>query len=151
MQITASLTELVAAAQAADLVPSAVSDVTGAPGQVTAVVRVDELPGINTAVKMAARLAGPVGVTMTVELSGATLTVVIAAAARGFNVSEQVAPVLTGKLRRLPAGLATVRTADGHTLVDVDLDAVARLARVRVTAVTIGETVTVTAEPALRG
>ncbi|MCL2465666.1 MAG: hypothetical protein FWF02_10560 [Micrococcales bacterium] len=141
MKITAELNEIITAARATAMLPEAVGDVTGAPGAINAKVHVDQLPGVSGAVKLAAKAAGAVGVTVTAELSRQMLTLVIAASARGLNVSEQVAPVLRSKLARLPDGLASVRTADGRTMVDVNLDEVARRYKVRPTSVTLGDTV----------
>jgi len=141
MQITADLNEVITAARATAMLPEAVTDVVGAPGEIRAKVHVDQLPGVSSAVKIAAKAAGAVGITVTVEMSAQTLTLVIAASARGLNVSEQVAPVLRSKLTRLPDGLASVRSGDGRTMVDLNLDEVARRYRIRPTSVTLGETV----------
>lgn len=146
MQITAELSKIVDTARTVKMLPDAVTDVAGAPGAITAKVHVDQLPGVSGATKIAAKAAGAVGVTVTTELSASTLTLVIAASARGINVSERVAPVVRDKLTRIPAGLASVRTADGRTLVDVDLDEVARRYQARPTSITLGETVEVVAD-----
>jgi len=93
---------------------------------------------------MAARLAGPVTLHLTTELSGTTLTVVVRATARGMNLSDQVVPVLRDAVTRLPHGLATVRAEADRSLVEVDLDEVARRWWIRVEQVELGQTVRVT-------
>ncbi|MCL2848494.1 MAG: hypothetical protein FWE61_00430 [Micrococcales bacterium] len=151
MQITAELNEIIDTARAMAMLPTAVTDVAGAPGAITAKVHVDQLPSITGAAKVAAKAAGPVGVTVTSELSGSTLTLVIAASARGLNLSERVAPEVRKRLTRLPAGLVSVRTGDGRTLVDLDLDEIARRYKVRPTSLTLGETITIVGTPVPRG
>lgn len=143
MQITAELAEIVRPLQEAGLIPAAVTEISATPGKLTAKVKVHELPGVAPAIAMAARMVGPVDVTVTSELQPQTLTVVINAAARGLNLSEQVAPVLEEKLAVLPAGLVRVFAAGGRTLVEVNLPAVVRHYRFHVKRVELGQTVVV--------
>ncbi|MCL2089607.1 MAG: hypothetical protein FWH11_00015 [Micrococcales bacterium] len=147
---SAELDEIVGIARGRGLMPDAVSDLAGSPGKITAKVYADRLPGLTGAKRMAAKAAGAIGVTVTTELSDTTFTVVIAASARGINVSEMVAgeirKVLARLPRRVPAGLVSVRTGEGRTMVDVDLAQAAEQYKVRPTAIEIGDTITFTAE-----
>lgn len=148
VQINADLNEIVDIARGMGMLPDAVTDLAGTPGQVTAKVHADQLPGMSGAKKAAAKMAGAIGVTVTTEMSDSTFTVVIAASARGFNVSEMVA----GEIQKIiakappeaPTSLVSVRTGEGRTMVDVDVEAAVKQFKVRLTSIEIGDTITVT-------
>jgi hypothetical protein len=146
------LDEIVGLVRGRGLLPAAVSDIAGSPGKITAKVHADRLPGLTGAKKMAAKAAGAIGVTVTSEMTDTTFTAVIAASARGINVSEMVAgeirKVLARVPRTVPAGMVSVRTGDGRTMVDVDLARVAEQYEVRLKTIEIGDVITLTAERA---
>ena len=152
MQINAELNEIVDIARGMGMLPDAVTDLAGAPGQVTAKVHADQLPGVSGAKKIAAKAAGAIGVTVTTELTDAKLTVVLAASARGFNVSEMLAgeiqKILAQAPPEAPTKLVSVRTGDGRTMVDIDVAAAVEQFKVRLTSLEIGDTIAVTTERA---
>ena len=152
MKITAELNEIIDIARGMGMLPDAVQEMAGTPGQITAKVYADQLPGMSGAKKVAAKAAGAIGVTVTTELSPTTFTAVIAAKARGINVSE----ILAGEIKKIiaqapaqaPTTLVSVRTDDGRTMVDIDVAQAVEQFKVRLTSIEIGDTITVTTEAA---
>ncbi len=129
-----------------DLPPAVVTDLVGSPGKITAKVHVDRLFALTGAAKTAAKAVGAIRVTVTTELSDATLTVVIAASARGISLSRMVRYLLADVVDELPAGMVSVRTRGRRTMVDVDL--AQAVEEFTVTSIEIGDTITVAAERA---
>lgn len=152
MKINAELNEIIDIARGMGMLPDAVTELAGSPGQITAKVHADQLPGVSGAKKVAAKAAGAIGVTVTTELSDTTFTAVIAAKARGINVSEMLAGEIKKILSRAPAGtptaLVSVRTDEGRTMVDVDVSQAVQQFKVRLTSIEIGDTISVTTEAA---
>lgn len=153
MELTLGLDEAVTLARAADALPAAVTDVRGADRRVDAQVKVHELPGVPSAVRMATKLAGPVDVRVEDRgVTGRTWQVAVVAShpVMRMDLSGFVTEAVRGQLGKLPAGVATARTQDGATLVEVDLDRLAPLVvdrlpaarglRLRVEDVTLGST-----------
>ncbi len=125
MELTVPLDEAVAVLRATGALPTAVTNVTGRGSSVLASVNVHELPGVAGGIKTAARFAGPfeaqlddrgvVGRTWTLELR-------VAHPVLRFDLSSFVTTAVQGQLAKAPAGVATARTENGATVVEVDLD-----------------------------
>jgi len=158
MELTLGLDEALTLARAADAIPSAVTDVRGEDHLVRAQVKVHELPGVPGAVRMATRLAGPVDVRVEDRaVTGRTWRIAVVAShpVLRLDLSGFVTEAVRGQLAKLPAGVATVSTQDGATVVEVDLDRLgplvgeafppARGLRVRVDDVELGERLRLTA------
>ncbi|UZN02893.1 hypothetical protein [Cellulomonas sp. S1-8] len=125
MELTLGLDEALTLARAADAIPSAVTDVRGEARLVRAQVKVHELPGVPGAVRMATRLAGPVDVRVEDRgVTGRTWQVAVVAShpVLRMDLSGFVTDAVRGQLGKLPPGVATVHTAGGATVVEVDLD-----------------------------
>ncbi len=125
MELTVPLDEAVAVLRATGALPAAVTGVTGRGSSVLASVNVHELPGVAGGIKTAARFAGPfeaqlddrgvAGRTWTLELR-------VAHPVLRFDLSSFVTSAVQDQLAKAPTGVATARTENGATVVDVDLD-----------------------------
>lgn len=148
------LTEAVAVLRATGTLPKAVTNVTGRGSSVLASVNVHELPDVPAGVKTAARFAGPfeaqlddrgvAGRTWTLELR-------VSHPVLRFDLSSFVTTAVQGQLAKGPAGVATARSENGATVVEVDLDEAGavlpgvlpavRGLRARLDSVSVGETI----------
>ena len=162
MQVSVPLDEAVAVLRATGTLPAAVTGVTGQGSSVLASVNVHELPGVTSGIRAAARFAGPfearlddrgvTGRTWTVELR-------VAHPVLRFDLSSFVTTAVRQQLATVPAGVATVRTENGATVVEVDLDRAAgmlpvlagdRGLRARIDTVSLGTQVRLAASMAMR-
>jgi hypothetical protein len=130
MELTIPLDEAMLAARATGKVPSAVHDLRGEPAAVLASVAVHELPDVSGPLRTMARLAGPAAVR--VDDEGVAdrrwrLAVTATHPVARFDLSSMVANAVRSALKDVPPGIVSVTTADGRTLIDVDLDAAAAL------------------------
>ena len=154
MELTVPLTEAVAVLRATGTLPKAVTNVTGRGASVLASVNVHELPDVPGAVKTAARFAGPFEAQLDDRgIAGRTWTLELRVThpVLRFDLSGFVTTAVQGQLAKAPAGLATARTENGATVVDIDLDRSAALLpdlvpavrglHARVDAVSLGEQV----------
>ncbi len=125
MELTVPLAEAVAALRATDALPKAVTNVTGRGSSVLASVNVHELPGVAPAIKTAARFAGPFEAQLDDRgLMGRTwrLELRVTHPVLRFDLSAFVTGAVQQELAKVPAGVASARTEDGATVVEVDLD-----------------------------
>lgn len=125
-----SLDEAVAVLRATGALPSAITNVTGRDSSVLASVNVHELPGVAGGIKTAARFAGPFEAQLDDRgVAGRTwkLELRVTHPVLRFDVSTFVTTAVREQLAKAPAGVATVRTENGATVVDVDLDRAADL------------------------
>jgi hypothetical protein len=163
MELTVPLDEAVAVLRATGALPSAVTHVTGRGSSVLASVNVHELPGVAAGIKTAARFAGPfeaqlddrgvAGRTWTLELR-------VSHPVLRFDLSSFVTTAVQQQLAKAPTGIATVRSENGATVVDVDLDRAADLLptvlpatrglRPRIDTVSLGAGIRLTASVATR-
>lgn len=154
MELRIPLDEAVGALRTTGTLPGAVREVHGEAKAVLARVAVHELPGVSGAVRAATRFTGPVDVRVDDQgISGRTWTLVVHAShpVVRLDLSGFVTDAVRSALASAPAGLASVHSADGRTVVEVDLDAAAALVplllpaaqglHVRVDEVSLGATV----------
>lgn len=128
MELTVPLAEAVALLRAAGALPPAVTNVRGRGGSVLASVNVHELPGVAGAVRTAARFAGPFEAQLDDRgVAGRTwsLELRVSHPVLRFDLSSFVTDAVRDQLAKAPAGVAAVRSENGATVVDVDLDAAA--------------------------
>ena len=162
MLLTVPLDEAVAVLRATGALPAAVTGVTGQESSVHASVNVHELPDVASGIRTAARFAGPfearlddrgvTGRTWTVELR-------VAHPVLRFDLSSFVTTAVQQQLAKAPEGVATVRSENGATVVEVDLDRAAAMLpalagddrlRARIDTVSLGAQVRVEASMAAR-
>lgn len=150
MELTIPLGEAVALVRATGALPKAVTNVTGRGTSVLASVNVHELPDVAPTIAMAARFAGPFEAQLDdLGVTGRSwrLELRVAHPVLRFDLSSFVTAAVQDQLAKAPAGLVTVRTENGATVVEVDLDRAVGLlpmtvpptARPRVESVSLGE------------
>ena len=125
MYVTIPIGEAVAAIRAMGVLPAAVTGVTGRGSSVFASVNVHELPGVAGAIRAAARFAGPFEARLDDRgVAGRTwrLELRVSHPVLRFDLSSFVTDAVRVQLANAPAGIATVASEDGATVVLVDLD-----------------------------